>query len=339
MYLQTVKTKENRSRAIANSVAKNKSVGRQGFVDNRLIERIYSSGESVDTLQRFPSIIQLFSNDDLIQATHSAKEIESLAIQEVISWRKKIQEWMREVSLYDPRQRHLENLYHIFSRQELAREQNRLNLMTRIIAPEQLARPNIGINSVRRSDRSLKRNLNGRLVPQGNGKENVKRLYSFMRKFGGAGLQGFHNNPMRRLDVIYNILNRMAQHRGSTASRGPKFAIVAVDRRQLAQENVLDTTNPSVRQLFLNAYGRFQKMYQQHADEGVVAVKGNVDKAAIKGLRAFRGVPSKKLLKKIMELLLDLASAEPEPTFNKFKKRDNEDDQSGPDGTSGGVSV
>lgn len=315
--------------------------GGVSLVDNRPINTIFQNKtltKKTTQLKSFGNtvVIQMMTTEEFTQAMDAARRVQDLTIQAVVLWKNNVTRYLSEIGPADPRRRTLENLYHIFARQELAREQNRPHLMTRIIAPEQLRRPNIGTNSVRRSSRSLKRNIGGRLSPMGSGRGGMASLVYFMRHYGGGGIQGLHGNPMMQFRVIRNVLTKMLTRRHSTSSRGPKFTMVAVDRRKLNQGRIHDLNSPRTRKMFLDTYYRFRKMYEDHRKEGVVAYEGTLEQDSIKGIRAFRSVPSEEDLKEILELLLDLSSAEPEPTFHKLEKRKDEDDENGGGSGSGG---
>ncbi len=314
-------------------------IGGVSLLDNRLKGNSVRSVPQTNRITQLKStstttsVIQMMSKEEFQQAIDASHRVESLTIQAVILWKNTVTRYLNEIGIYDPRRRMLENLYHIFARQEMARAQNRPHLMTRIISPEQLVRRNIGTKSVRSSSRSLTRNIGGRLNPMGQGSGGMASLLYFMRHYGGGGIQGLHANPLRQFRVIRSVLTKMLDRRHSRSSRGPKFAMVAVDRRRLNQQNIHDTNNPKTRKMFLAAYYRFRKMYEDHRKEGVVAYQGTIEKDSIKGLRAFRGVPSEEDLRAILELLLDLSSAEPEPTFHKLEKRKDEDDEKGGGGS------
>lgn len=274
-------------------------------------------------------VIQMCGEEEIQEARQAAANVHTLSADQVEAWRQRIERWLGEENIFSPRRRLFEELYHAFSRQGLARQFNQPHLMTRILAPQQLVRPDIGTHSVRTSSGSMERNLGGALVPRGSGSSDMGMLLSFMRRGGGAGLQGFHRHPLENLDQVYNILQRL--HAQRSASEGSKFAMVAVDRRQLTQEHVFDLNDPGVTKMFMEAYHRFRAMYQNLQEEDVVAVKGSVDGEAIKGLRAFKGVPEKETLEKIIQLLLDMASAEPDPVYKPFRKGPDDDQGPGPD--------
>ncbi len=326
----------NRISSVASSQFKKKT---NYLKDNRafVIRKFQKMNDDfpVTPVQMQTGVIQRLNNEELTEARGVARRVDQLSIAEVREWQHKVENWMRELHFSDPRLRILEHLSNVFGRQIATREENRPHLMTRVLSEDQLIRPSIGIKSTRRSQTSLRRNLGNSLVARGSGTTDVKRLYSFMRSFGGAGMQGFHGNPMAQLSVIHSILSRILKHRRAQSQGVSKLAMVAVDRRRLNSKDIFDTRNPSVRKMFLTMYHRFRNMYNDHEKESVVAVKGNVDTSAIKGLRAFKGVPSQAELQQILEMLLDLASAEPEPMYKHLQRRDDDssDDESG--GSSG----
>lgn len=248
----------------------------------------------------------------------------------------------------DPRLARVERLTHILSRQQLARTTNRPHLLTRLLSPHQLARPQVGINSVRTSARSLNRNLGVQLSATGKGTTRLTRLYSFMRSNGRAGFQGFHRDLGDRNRRIHGIINKLGvdPRRLPAGRRGAKFVLAAVDRRQLTPANVLDTNDPGLRTQFLRKYPKNTNLFDTHAREGVVAHDGHVPTTAVKGIRAFRGrrlapefsgkkkhpdILSQAEVDEISEGLLDQASAEPEPTFKPDWKNPyrRDDDNSG----------
>lgn len=130
-------------------------------------------------------------------------------------------------------------------------------------------------------------------------------------------MQGLHqpigNDETSRARVVRGVLGKMSQDktRQSRSSRGSKFAMVAVDPRRLGQDNVLSLPSSGTRKKFAERYGPGNKhgnrnwlgMYDQHAKEGVAAVKGGIPRSAIVGLRAFRGVPEQEDMEKILNEL------------------------------------
>jgi hypothetical protein len=239
--------------------------------------------------------------------------VDRLTLEELQEWIRRITRWMQLFGSYDGRRRRLERYYHIFSRQELARQMNQPYLYSRILSDEQLLRKNMGINSVRSTSSSFRRNLGESLSARGGGKTDMGRLLQYMKKFGGAGMLGFHNHPYRRIPTISKILDKMKTDPKRQSKRGPKFSIITIDRRQLPGGSLMDLNDDSVRRSFLGSYSRFRKMYGEHASEGVAVVKGDVPLKAIRSLRSFRDVPGSTELTSMIKGLLDRGSSEADP--------------------------
>ncbi|HXU44966.1 MAG TPA: hypothetical protein VN783_05535 [Thermoanaerobaculia bacterium] len=210
------------------------------------------------------------------------------------------------------------------------RRRARGQVVTRILRQDQLSRRNIGTNSVRFSKRSLERNLPEHLTPSGRSTSRMSGLYSFMRKYGGAGIQGFHRPTPGRNRIVRNVLGKMRGDRQTRSSRGPKFAMVAVDTGRLPQDDVMDLGTPEVENEFNQSYGKYKNMYNTHKGEGVVGVRGRIPRKAVLAMRAFRGVPNKKQMDEILSQLhgedeesdeepLDLPDEdEADPSFHGF---------------------
>ena len=148
-------------------------------------------------------------------------------------------------------------------------------VLTRILHPSQLTKgKTLGTTSTRTSAGSLARNLPARLVPLGKSTTVNSGLYSFMRKYGGAGMMGFHRDlhGKERAPVVRAVLRKMRPERETKSSRGPKFAMVAIDAARLPPGSILDFNNSNVASSFKKQYGKYHRMYDRHAKEGVVAV-------------------------------------------------------------------
>ena len=216
----------------------------------------------------------------------------------------------------------------IFGRQDLARAMNRPHLLTRLIAPEQLRRKNVGINSVRSSRRSLNRNLGTELRASGTGSTDMSRLFAYVRKNGRAGMQGLHRDLGDRPRHIRGIIEKLRRD----PNRDGKFGMVTVDPRRLQQNNIFDMSSSATRNSFIGAYPNFGKMYDGLAGEGVVVHKDHMPMDAVKSFRAFRGQKTQAEIDDLMEEMLDMGSAEPEPTFNLPTSRRDEDPDMGDGG-------
>jgi hypothetical protein len=193
------------------------------------------------------------------------------------------------------------------------KQRRRRRIVTRVLRVDQHQRPRIGIHSTRRSERSIRRNIPLRLEAKGGGTVRSKRLYSYMRRFGGAGMLGFHRDLGQRPRIVRNIVSKMVNDRVSRSRRGPKFVIVAIDLDLLEQNRVLDLQDDQVRTMFSNRYGgkesssgrNYMNMYGTHAKEGVVVIDGHVSRSAIVAIRAFRGVPTVEEMRLILEELIE----------------------------------
>lgn len=295
------------------------------------------------------------SGKSLDDIAKDVRNVQTLSSSQIARRLRHLREHQRTLHFADPRVRRVEELTHVLSRQQLARSTNRPHMLTRLLSPHQLQRPNIGINSVRTSRRSLRRNLGTQLSASGGGTTDLKRLYAFMRRNGRAGFQGFHRDLGNRNRNIHGIIRKLGVDpgRGASQDRGAKFVLAAVDRRRLQAQNVYDTNDAALRARFEQRYkrpvrGRKPTMYDNHAAEGVVAHSGNIPISAVTGIRAFRGAPlpgegenaaeheimSMEEVEDIAEGLLDQASSEPEPTFQPGGRfyRKPDDDNNGGDG-------
>jgi len=184
-------------------------------------------------------------------------------------------------------------------------------LLTRVIRQDQLRRPNIGTSSVRSSAGSLARNLKP-LEATGKGKTIGPRIYTYMRKYGGAGIQGFHrkSDGVSRAGVVRGILIKMNgdPNRTTTSSRGKKFVIVVTHRDVIGNERVYDLAQEGVKNEVLSGNrGPYKGMYKDHETEGVVAIDGNVDVNQVLASRAFRGVPDEDEMQEILDGVLEEA--------------------------------
>lgn len=211
-------------------------------------------------------------------------------------------------------------------------------IVTRILREDQLQRSNMGINTTRKSRGSFARNLPENLTVRGGGKNDMSRLYTYMRKYGGAGMQGYHKDSGQRPRIVKSVLDKMRTDKNRQTT---KFTMVAIDTSQLSENNVFDLTSQSVQQQFQQHYNSFTKMYETHRKEGVVVVKGGVPRKAVVGLRAFRDVPTEEELKTIIEELTDeqleeydadLSSDEDEPMDKKFNNNGPQDPPPGATG-------
>lgn len=187
----------------------------------------------------------------------------------------------------------------------------RKKFLTRILRPEQI-RSDVGTRSVFSSQRSLRRNLVERLEARGTGTTIGSRIYSYMRKFGGAGIQGFHRESSRktRAEVVRGILQKMNADpkRVAGSSRGKKFVMVVTHPQMLGRKRVYDLKTPRTKKLVLSGKrAKYTKMYQQHQIEGVVAVDGAVSRDEVLAMKAFQGVPEEKELESIIKKTLDVA--------------------------------
>lgn len=207
------------------------------------------------------------------------------------------------------------------TKEEEEKKARRLERYTRIIRLDQLNKRKIGANTTRKSRGSLKRNLPSNFKSKGRHTTRMRGLYSYMRMYGGAGIQGVHRGVEgeSRGRVVRGVLSKMAQDPNrKSGKRGPKFAMIGIDPTRLNADQVLDTTSSDVRDKFAGRYGgptskskkNFMKMFDKHADEGVVGVIGNIPLDAIMGLRAFRGVPTEEDLEEIIEELVMSESEE-----------------------------
>lgn len=217
-------------------------------------------------------------------------------------------------------------------------------IFTRILHPDQLKRKNIGIKSVRRSERSLRRNLPREFTPFGSNTSAMSGLFSFMRKYGGAGYMGFHTDPggeLTRAQVVGSVLSKMRSKRQTRSSRGPKFAIVAIDASQLNAGSMQDLTRPATRRSFLREYPNFSSMYDNHAEEGVVAIGESIPRDAVIALRAFRDVPTEEELQKILDQLMAEAELDEHESAKQpgFRKDDFDPSGNGGGWSSTGVEV
>jgi len=168
------------------------------------------------------------------------EELKELAIKIKVLRREEIEngmklaiELMREMNVYNPILKVVESLYHTLSAEVLARESNSIHILTRVLAPEQIDREELGIESVSYGEPSIEKNLPNGLKARGSGMSDITRLYSYMRKFGGAGLQGFHKETQNRKEIIKKIIKKVrTDPRRNTAKKGNKLIrIVAVDSR------------------------------------------------------------------------------------------------------------
>jgi hypothetical protein len=215
---------------------------------------------------------------------------------------------------------------------EEQKKKRRALRVTRILRADQLIRRNIGTKSTRRSNRSLKRNLPPLLTTKGGGKTVGSRLYSYMRKFGGAGMQGYHKDLGARPRIVHRILVKLARDR-PRKNKPPKFVMVSIDPSLLPQGSVLNLDDPAVRRQVLtgnrSGYGR---MYDAHRDEGVVVIDGDVPREAIIAIRAFRGVQSEEDIEGMLEDLVasedednEEGSLPDEPQPRGFFRKDQDD--------------
>jgi hypothetical protein len=315
-----------------------------------------------------PVIQRITGGEGLDDIAIDVSNVEQLSSEDIALRLQHLQTHRDAMHWTDPRQRRVENMTHILSRQQVARAENRPHLITRIVAPEQVHRPNRGTNTVRTSPGSLERNLGAEgMVGQGGGETFDGRFYNYMRGYGGAGFQGFHTDNGSRPESFHGVLNKIATDRPSQGSKGPKLSMVAVDRRQI-RDRLFDPANPEARARFVNRptpSGRFkgEGMYDSHVAEGVVAYDGlhadDVGKkknqrqvpiplSAVKGFRSFRVRGSDDMdegeeaitheeSSALLEHMLDISSGEPEPMFEphgpfKRRKRDDEDHDMGDDG-------
>lgn len=214
------------------------------------------------------------------------------------------------------------------SKKEEKKERREARL-TRIIRLDQLSRSNIGVNSTRKSERSLKRNLPLKFKAKGKHTTRVKGLYTYMRRYGGAGIQGVHRGGAAtpRAEVVHSVLSKMAQDPNRrTSRRPPKFAIIGIDPSRLNANQLLDTTTDQMRDQFAQQYGgpgsgsgkNYMKMFNRHRSEGVVGLVGTIPLDAIMGLRAVRGVPDVEDLEEILEELVASDSEEEDVDLDPF---------------------
>ena len=301
-----------------------------------------------------PPVIQRITGGERLEdIATDVRNVEQLSSEDIALRMQHLTTHRHNMHWADPRQTHVNNMMHVLSRQQLTRQMNRPHMITRVLGQQQLVRENMGVNTVRTSEGSMGRNLGTGLHARGGGKDRMSRFYSFMRKYGGAGYQGFHSEAGDRPRNVHSILNKIGTDRPVGRRRGAKMSMVAVDRRMLRPEDLVDTNDPATTQEFLRDRYRFRKMYRQHASEGVVGHSGKVPLKAIKGLRSFRlrrpGQPDQKTLRigtqdvpetisredsdRMLDQLLDMASSEPEPTFQLhgkyYRPPDDEHDRDG----------
>ena len=221
------------------------------------------------------------------------------------------------------------------TKEEEEKKARRRERYTRIIRVDQLNKRKIGIKTTRKSRGSLRRNLPEEFNARGKHSTKEKGLYTFMRRYGGAGIQGVHRgvDGQSRARVVRSVLSKMAQDpKRKHGRRGPKFAMIGIDSSRLNSDQLLDTTSAQVRRQFSRQYGgpnsgsgkNYMRMFGRHADEGVVGVIGTIPLDAIMGLRAFRGVPTEEELEEIIEELVMSESEE------------EDDDNLSPDCSGGG---
>lgn len=217
-------------------------------------------------------------------------------------------------------------------------------LLTRVIRQDQLGRRNIGTSSVRSSAGSLERNLKP-LEATGRGKTIGSRIYTYMRKFGGAGIQGFHrkSDGVSRAGVVRGILIKMNDDpdRTTTSSRGKKFVIVVTHRDVIGNKRVYDLAQEDVKNEVLSGNrAPYGNMYKSHETEGVVAIDGNVDVNQVLASRAFRGVPSEGEMQGILDGVLEeaeqrLKSLLSETDGDSDSEENNSEEESSSDESSG----
>jgi hypothetical protein len=184
--------------------------------------------------------------------------------------------------------------------------------LTRILRADQVRR-NIGTRTIRRTRRSIRRNIPLALAPHGKGTTRIKRLYYFMRHYGGGGLQGWHQDLGNRPGVIRQILEKMVldPNRTTRSSRGKKFVMIAIDRTRLNADDVLDLTDAALQEEYKATHSvKPKSMYMTHRKEGVVATLNTVPHEAVVGIRAFRGVPSQDELTTMIDDLVNVEGNE-----------------------------
>jgi hypothetical protein len=212
-------------------------------------------------------------------------------------------------------------------------------ILTRILAANQLKRKNIGINTVRRSVRSLRRNLPKRFSPSGKNTGSMSGLYMYMRRYGGAGMMGFHrDSETGRVPVVRGILDKMRNDRTTRSSRGPKFAMIAIDASRLPTgTRVHDLTSGVTKRSFHRDYYKYRRMYKTHEREGVVAIEGEVPRSAVVAMRAFRGTPNEEEMQEIIDQLVageeeeqdiveEPGTPDDTPGFQGFRDNDRDPD-------------
>lgn len=249
----------------------------------------------------------------------------------------------------DHRRAIVERWYHRLQAERHRRFNARGALYTRILRPNQAGGRTPSTNTVYRRGSSLRKRMNLPLAPEGANTGDTSGLYSFMRSYGGAGLQGAHRSTPQRSRIMHQVISKMARDPKRPANTG--FSVVSIDPSRLAQDNVLDLRDPKVRNPFAQSYGdrpkpegakrkpqNFMGMYDQHASEGVVALKGDIPLEAIEAMVHTGGSLTKEQAAELEKRLLNSTfHSEHEEYHDNLPRKDDRDPSGG--GGSRGIRV
>jgi hypothetical protein len=142
----------------------------------------------------------------------------------------------------------------------------------RILRPNQVFQ--LIIPEIVISDRdAIRRTVSRSLTATGSYSDELKGLFAFLRRGGGAGFQGVTADSVNRLEVVLRNIN--------TKGGG---VVAAIDLERIGARKVFDLTDPAVFQRLTRAYPRFENMFRELASEGVVAIRGNIPAKAVQSL-------------------------------------------------------
>jgi hypothetical protein len=142
------------------------------------------------------------------------------------------------------------------------------------LRPDQVDISAIPENSIIKSRDNIKAVIGDSLKVTGTHTTDLSGLYSFIRRGGGAGFQGVTAKPLSQNSNI--VLKNFRTRKGEV--------IAAIDIGKIDPAKVYDLSNNELRNLFLNKYSSFSKMYDKMASEGVIAIRGDIPAEVIIGL-------------------------------------------------------
>jgi hypothetical protein len=124
------------------------------------------------------------------------------------------------------------------------------------------------------SDRgAIRQTIGHSLAATGSYSEELRGLYAYLRRGGGAGFQGVTGDAVNRLEVVL----RNIQTKGGGV-------VAAVDLQRIGAGRVYDLSDPAVLRRLMDSYPRFENFFTRLSGEGVVAVRGKIPAKAVQSL-------------------------------------------------------